>query len=157
MGFHKALDKDPTSSKKPWNKTESLPWAISPLRGTKKPHGNRQATSPIAEGQELIARVSDDKMLFRATKTQLNVESARKTVFKRKVKIQVKVLPMEKTGVFPAPHLPCSSGEAGAPVSKPADLCGILHCPEQPQLSRVILLPTCAFQLQNLFLIRNPL
>lgn len=81
LGFPKALDKDLTSSKKPWNKTESLPWAINPLRGKKSSitHGNQQATSPIAD-QELIARVNDGKKLFRATKMQLNVESARKTI-----------------------------------------------------------------------------
>lgn len=74
---------------------------------------------------------------------QLNVE---KTVFK-KIKFQVKVLPMEKTGVFPTSHLPHSSGQPDAPGSKPADLCGILHCPEQPQLSRVVLLPTSSFKI----------
>lgn len=37
---------------------------------------------------------------------QLNADSARKVVFKKKIEIQVKVLPMKKAGVFPASHLP---------------------------------------------------
>lgn len=62
--------------------------AINPLRGKKGSitYGNRQAASPIAEGQELMARVNDGKKLFRATKMQPNVESTRKMVFKKKSK-----------------------------------------------------------------------
>lgn len=38
---------------------------------------------------------------------QLNADSARKVVLKKKkIKMQVKVLPMKKAGVFPASHLP---------------------------------------------------
>lgn len=53
-------------------------------------YGNQRATSPRAEGQELIIRVNNGKKLFRAIKMRLNVESARKRYFKKKVKIQVK-------------------------------------------------------------------